>query len=68
MRILHAMRAHCDALVEQALLVSTELIRVAILWGEMWHEALEQAYRRYFFYEHQGVDAMLRCYSRLSRG
>ena len=34
---------HCDALVEQALLVSNELIRVAILWGEMWHEALEQA-------------------------
>ena len=45
-RILKAMRTHCDALVEQALLVSTELIRVAILWGEMWHEALEQAYRR----------------------
>ena len=51
--------AHQDALVEQALLVSTELIRVAILWGEMWHEALEQAYRRYFFYEAHGVDAML---------
>ena len=32
---------------------------MAILWGEMWHEALEQAYRRYFFYEHHGVDAML---------
>ena len=27
----------------QALLVSNELIRCAILWGEMWHEALEQA-------------------------
>ena len=26
-RILQAMRAHCDTLVEQALLVSTELIR-----------------------------------------
>ena len=58
-RILSAMRSHCDTLVEQALLVSTELIRVAILWGEMWHEALEQAYRRYFFYEQHGVDAML---------
>jgi serine/threonine-protein kinase mTOR len=53
------MRSHCDALVEQALLVSNELIRVAILWGEMWHESLEQAYRRYFYYEHHGVDAML---------
>ncbi|KAL1523775.1 hypothetical protein AB1Y20_018699 [Prymnesium parvum] len=58
-KILNSMRVHCDALVEQALLVSNELIRVAILWGEMWHEALEQAYRRYFYYEHQGVDAML---------
>ena len=58
-RILSAMRSHCDTLVEQALLVSTELIRVAILWGEMWYGALEQAYRRYFFTENQGVDAML---------
>lgn len=58
-RILTQMRLHCHVLVEQALLVSNELIRVAILWGEMWHEALEQAYRRYFYYEHHGVDAML---------
>ena len=43
----------------QALLVSTELIRVAILWGEMWHEALEQAYRRYFYMDDQAVDVML---------
>ena len=49
-RILQSMRAHCATLVEQALLVSNELIRCAILWGEMWHEALEQAYRRYFYY------------------
>lgn len=33
--------------------------RCAILWGEMWHEALEQAYRRYFYYEQHGIDAML---------
>jgi FKBP12-rapamycin complex-associated protein len=58
-RILSAMRAHCDTLVEQALLVSTELIRVSILWGEMWHETLEQAYRRYFFTEHRSVDVMI---------
>ena len=61
------MRSHCDALVEQALLVSNELIRVAILWGEMWHEALEQAYRRYFYYEHHGVEAMLSVLSPLYR-
>ena len=58
-RILQSMRAHCATLVEQALLVSNELIRCAILWGEMWHEALEQAYRRYFYYEQHGIDAML---------
>ena len=38
--------------------VSEELIRVAILWGEQWHGALEQAYRRYFFLEEHGVDLM----------
>jgi FKBP12-rapamycin complex-associated protein len=34
--------------VEQALLVSQELIRVAITWHEMWHEGLEEASRLYF--------------------
>jgi len=28
--------------------VSQELIRMAILWHEMWHEALEEASRLYF--------------------
>ena len=28
--------------------VSEELIRMAILWHEMWHEALEEASRQYF--------------------
>lgn len=32
----------------QALLVSQELIRVAILWHEMWHEGLEEASRQFF--------------------
>lgn len=32
----------------QALLVSQELIRVAILWHELWHERLEEASRLYF--------------------
>jgi FKBP12-rapamycin complex-associated protein len=30
------------------MLVSEELIRVAILWHEMWHEGLEEASRLYF--------------------
>jgi phosphatidylinositol kinase/protein kinase (PI-3 family) len=34
--------------LHQAQLVSKELIRVAILWHEMWHEALEEASRMYF--------------------
>lgn len=29
-------------------MVSQELIRVAILWIEMWHEGLEEASRQYF--------------------
>ena len=33
---------------QQALVVSQELIRVAILWHELWHERLEEASRLYF--------------------
>ena len=46
--ILDKMRTHSAELVEQALLVSQELIRVAILWHEMWHEGLEEASKLYF--------------------
>ncbi|KAI9143717.1 armadillo-type protein [Paraphysoderma sedebokerense] len=46
--ILDKMRMHRAALVEQGLLVSQELIRVAILWHEMWHEGLEEASRQFF--------------------
>ncbi|KAI8892612.1 FAT domain-containing protein, partial [Globomyces pollinis-pini] len=46
--ILDKMRMHCPNLVVQALLVSQELIRVAILWHEMWHEGLEEASKMYF--------------------
>eukprot|EP01135_Chromosphaera_perkinsii_P003113 Nk52_evm2s236 gene=Nk52_evmTU2s236 len=46
--ILEHMRQHNELLVEQAVLVSNELIRVAILWHEMWHEGLEEASRLYF--------------------
>jgi FKBP12-rapamycin complex-associated protein len=40
--ILEQMEAFAPQLVKQAKLVSEELIRVAILWHEMWHEALEE--------------------------
>ncbi|KAL4435039.1 hypothetical protein ABPG77_003864 [Micractinium sp. CCAP 211/92] len=48
MAVVDAVRQHSATLVEQAQLVSHELIRMAILWHEMWHEALEEASRLYF--------------------
>lgn len=55
--ILDKMRLHSATLVSQALLVSQELIRVAILWHEIWHEGLEEASRLYFG-DHD-IDAMI---------
>ncbi|KKY24120.1 putative phosphatidylinositol 3-kinase tor2 [Phaeomoniella chlamydospora] len=46
--IMDSMRQHSPKLVEQADLVSHELIRVAVLWHELWHEGLEEASRLYF--------------------
>ncbi|KAF2718139.1 TOR1 phosphatidylinositol 3-kinase [Polychaeton citri CBS 116435] len=46
--IMNAMRQHSPKLVEQAGLVSHELIRIAVLWHEQWHEGLEEASRLYF--------------------
>ncbi|KAK1259623.1 Serine/threonine-protein kinase TOR [Acorus gramineus] len=46
--VVDKVRQHSGILVDQAQLVSKELIRVAILWHEMWHEALEEASRLYF--------------------
>jgi FKBP12-rapamycin complex-associated protein len=70
--ILTLMRSHSDVLVEQTLLVSNELIRVSILWAEQWHEALEQAYRRYFFQGEAGADgaiaALQPLYAKLEAG
>lgn len=53
-KIMDQMRSHSlesAILVEQAEMVSHELIRVAVLWHEQWHEGLEDA-SRYFFVEH----------------
>ncbi|CAG8552522.1 7121_t:CDS:10 [Diversispora eburnea] len=46
--VMDKLRAHSAVLVDQALLVSQELIRVAILWHEIWMENLEEASRLYF--------------------
>ncbi|KAL0486429.1 phosphatidylinositol kinase-related protein kinase TOR [Acrasis kona] len=56
--LLNQMRAHSAVLVEQALLVSHELIRVAILWNELWHEALEEASR--LFFGEKDVEGMIK--------
>ncbi|XP_017768823.1 PREDICTED: target of rapamycin [Nicrophorus vespilloides] len=47
-KILKSMSENGPTLVQQAITVSEELIRVAILWHEMWHEGLEEASRLYF--------------------
>ncbi|CAG9564541.1 unnamed protein product [Danaus chrysippus] len=47
-QILKSMCTHSMNLVNQAAMISEELIRVAILWHEQWHEALEEASRLYF--------------------
>eukprot|EP00980_Cylindrotheca_fusiformis_P012607 scaffold3084_cov144-Cylindrotheca_fusiformis.AAC.55 len=46
--LMNSLRSHSSALVDQALLVSSELIRVAILWLETWHEGLEEASRLHY--------------------
>jgi len=46
--LMNTLREHSSNLVEEALMVSSELIRVAILWLETWHEGLEDASRLYF--------------------
>lgn len=46
--ILAAVRRHSPKLVYEAAMVSRELIRVAILWNELWYGALEEASKHYF--------------------
>ncbi len=46
--LMNSLKAHSNALVEESLMVSSELIRVAILWLELWHEGLEDASRLYY--------------------
>ena len=45
---LNMLRQHSGQLVSQTMVVSEELIRIAILWFEAWHEALEDASKHYF--------------------
>ena len=43
--ILNSLSSHSKILVDQAQVISKELIRVAVLWHELWHEGLEEASR-----------------------
>ncbi|KAJ6385559.1 hypothetical protein OIU77_028693 [Salix suchowensis] len=56
--VVNKVRQHSGVLVDQAQLVSTELVRVAILWHEKWHEGLEEASRLYF--GEQNIEGMLK--------
>ena len=55
--LMNSLKNHSCELVEEAQMVSSELIRVAILWQETWHEGLEEASRLYF--QEGNVTAML---------
>lgn len=55
--LMNSLRQHAPALIDQFLTVSNELVRVAILWAEEWHECLEEASRQY--YGEGNVKAML---------
>ena len=55
--VIAEIQSHSPTLVAQTKLVSDELIRIAILWHEQWHEALEEASRLYF--GEGDVDGML---------
>lgn len=46
--LLMNLRQHSAPLINQSVLVSQELIRIAILWDEEWYATLEDASRLYF--------------------
>lgn len=46
--ILEELKLHHEEIVEQAELVSNELVRVAVLWTDIWYESLEEASKLYF--------------------
>jgi len=66
LKLLNVIQTHEAQLVDQALMVSRELIRVSILWSEMWHEALEEA-SRLWFGPSRNFEAMMSILSPLRR-
>ena len=65
-----SLKAHSSELVKEALMVSSELIRVAILWVETWREGLEDASRLYFEEGNTSgmLDLLLPLHETLERG
>ncbi|KAF8978704.1 phosphatidylinositol kinase- protein kinase tor1 [Entomortierella lignicola] len=57
--IMEKMRLHSSTLVDQASMVSQELVRVAILWHEMWLDGLEEALSLWNTQGNNSVDAIL---------
>lgn len=68
--LLANMRQHSAILIEQSVLVSQELIRIAILWDEEWYSTLEDSSRLYFGDGNvQGMlDLLLPLHEKISQG
>lgn len=68
--LMDSLRSRSSALVEEALMVSSELIRVAILWLETWHEGLEEASRLHFGENNVSgmLDLLLPLHEQLEKG
>ena len=47
-KLLDLMREHTPQVVQEGIMFSNELIRIAISWNEQWHEALEKASSKWF--------------------
>jgi FKBP12-rapamycin complex-associated protein len=62
-KLMDELRRDKSDLTDQALMVSKELIRTAILWPEMWHEGLEEASK--LFFAEKNVHGMLEVLERL---
>ena len=46
-KLLNDMKNHSKRLVDEAMIISEELIRTAILLKELWHEGIEEAWKAY---------------------
>jgi len=56
--VMRELRSLYPELVDEAFLISRELIRVAVLWHEKWYNRLEEA-SRHFFSTERNIDEMI---------